>query len=133
MISIGPDAWGRFHPEAIKRLDHVGRWLNVNGEAIFATRPYREYREGDVYFTRTKDNQYVYAISMQWPMERITLKCVRAHPGSEISLLGDGQPLPWQQKEDGLVIEIPARLQPKESRPCEQAYVFKIRQGSTTE
>ncbi len=65
MICIGPDQWGVFHPEAIRRLEYVGRWLEVNDEAIYATRPYKELREGDTYYTRTKDNKHVYAISMK--------------------------------------------------------------------
>ncbi len=126
MISVGPDQWGNFHPEVIKRLDYVGQWLKVNNEAIYATRPYKECKEGDVYFTRTKDNKYVYAISMKWPGNKLRLKSVRAKKGSKISMLGDGGPLDWHHTEDRLVIEIPKKLQNEENRPCRQAYVFKI-------
>jgi alpha-L-fucosidase len=126
MISVGPDQWGNFHPEVIKRLDYVGQWLKVNDEAIYATRPYKEYKEGDVYFTRTKDNKYVYAISMKWPGDKLKLKSVRAKKDSKISILGDEKPLRWHHTEDRLVIEIPKRLQNEDSRPCQQAYVFKI-------
>ena len=129
MISVGPDPWGRFHPEAFKRFEVVGRWLDVNGEAIYGTRPRKEYQEGDVYFTRTKDDQFVYAISMKWPGEALTVRSVRARPHSKVSILGDGGHLEWSQNDEGLVIQIPARLQPEESRPCEHAYVFKIEQG----
>ena len=126
MISVGPDQWGNFHPEVIKRLNYVGDWLKVNDEAIYATRPYKEYKEGEVYYTCTKDKKYVYAISMKWPGEKLKLKSVRAKKDAKISMLGDRRRLDWHQDEDGLVIEITRRFQNEENRPCQQAYAFKI-------
>ena len=126
MICIGPDAWGQFHPEAVRRLDYVGRWLQVNDEAIYATRPWHTVQEGDCYFTRTKDEKRVYAISMKWPGSSLTLESVRARAGSTIRLLGDDEDLAFRQDGTGLTIELPPRLQQPESRPCEQAYAFRI-------
>jgi alpha-L-fucosidase len=126
MISVGPDQWGNFHPEVIKRLDYVGRWLKVNGESIYATRPYQTCKEGDVYYTRSKDNKTVYGISMGWPGETLQLTSVRPTKAARISLLGDGRSLDWRLSADGLVIELPERLQAEENRPCQQAYVVKI-------
>ena len=58
MPAIGPDADGKFDPEAVREFEHTGEWLKINGEAIYATRP-REgslWREGDdIRFTRSKD------------------------------------------------------------------------------
>src|SRR5215469_14561822 len=42
MIGVGPSPRGEFHPEAIRQMRGAGKWLQVNGEAIYATRP----REG---------------------------------------------------------------------------------------
>ena len=39
MPAIGPDADGRFDPEAVRRFEEAGQWLKINGEAIYATRP----------------------------------------------------------------------------------------------
>jgi alpha-L-fucosidase len=134
MVSIGPDGEGRFHPEAIRKLEYAGKWLKVNGEAIYETRPWIQYKEGDdIRFTRSKDNRYVYAISLKWPGERLTSRFVRPRKGSKVFMLGDkagsgvDNGLNWRTDENqGLVIEVPNRLQKPDSRPCEQAYVFKI-------
>jgi alpha-L-fucosidase len=109
MVGIGPDTDGRFHPKAVQDLEDAGRWLAVNGEAIFATRP-REgdrYREGrSVRFTRSKDGRTVYAIVTRRLDGVLVLKTVRPAEGSEIRMLGgDGGPLPWTwSEESGLVV-----------------------------
>lgn len=126
MICIGPDAWGQFHPEAVRRLDYVGDWLQVNGEGIYGTRSWHKVKDGDCYFTRTKDSRHLFAISMTWPGSSLKLDGVRARPGSTIRMLGDEGDLEFSQEEAGLIIDLPQRLQQPESRPCKQAYVFKI-------
>jgi alpha-L-fucosidase len=128
MVSIGPDQHGKFHPTAVKHLEYVGDWLKVNGEAIYSTRPWVTYNEGDdVRFTRSKDNKYIYAISLTWPGAERVLKSIRLSEGSKIHMLGVSNPLDWRMDDDkGLVIELPSRLQVEENRPCKQAYVFKI-------
>lgn len=127
MVGIGPDATGKFHPQAVKDLEEAGEWLAINGEAVYATRPWIQWREGDtVRFTRTKDNQYLYAISLSWPGRSLTLGSVRAREGSSISMLGIEEPLKWRSDDQGLLIEIPAGLQDEAQRPCAHAYTFRI-------
>ncbi|MBI4326826.1 MAG: alpha-L-fucosidase, partial [Chloroflexi bacterium] len=128
MPSIGPDAKGRFHPEAIKRLEYVGAWLKVNGEAIYATRPWERWKEGEnIRFTRSKDAKFIYAISLSWPGESLRLRNLLPRPGSTVRMLGLTEPLEWKMDElDRLAVELPARLQEAANRPCQQAYVFKL-------
>jgi alpha-L-fucosidase len=130
MVGIGPDASGRFHPRIVQTLQETGAWLKVNGKAIYGTRPRSGglWKEGQtVRFTRTKDNQFIYAICLKWPGETLTLRTVRAKPGSIVTLLGVQKPLTWRNdREQGLVIEIPAALQTETNRPCQLAYAFRI-------
>jgi len=130
MVGIGPDARGRFHPKAVEALETTGAWLRINGEAIYSTRPRPGalWKEGEtVRFTRTKDNRFVYAISLRWPGQTLALKSVRAKAGSSIILLGANQPLEWSQESGaGLAIRIPAALQEAGRRPVSMAYAFKI-------
>ena len=111
----------------IDRVSYVGDWLKVNGECIYATRPYLRYHEGtDLRFTRTKDQKSVYVISLKWPGETLKTTLVKANEGSAIRMLGLNQDLKWHAEAGGLVIEIPKELQDEAQRPCRQAYAFKV-------
>jgi alpha-L-fucosidase len=126
-VGFGPPASGKWQPEMVERLEYLGDWLKVNGEAIYKTRSRGGdlWKEGDdVRFTRSKDHRYVYAICLKWPDERLALRSVRAKEGSQIRMLGVPAPLPWRQDADALVITIPADIE--RSKPCAQAYAFKI-------
>lgn len=127
-VGFGPDPNGRWPQEMIDRVAYVGDWLKVNGECIYATRPWNRWHEGkDIRFTRSKDGKYVYAISLKWPGSRLTLGSIKPREGSKIVMLGVKQPMAWRMDEkDGLVIDIPESLQDEAGRPCKQAYAFRI-------
>jgi alpha-L-fucosidase len=106
MLGIGPDSTGRFDPKVIQAIKETGVWLKVNGEAIYATRP-REgnlWKEGDtIRYTRTKDNQTVYAISRSWTGRILRLRTIEPKQGSKIYMLGLAKPLEWKyDKKTGL-------------------------------
>jgi alpha-L-fucosidase len=109
LLIVNLDAQGAL-PEIQKaRLEDIGKWLAVNGEAIYATRKYDTTSEGPVRYTRSKDESTVYAITTEWPGKTLELKSVVPLKGSEIRLLGDNESLKWTYDEaKGLtVIEIP--------------------------
>jgi alpha-L-fucosidase len=111
----------------IERVSYVGDWLKVNGEAIYATRPYLRYHEGkDLRFTRTKDRTFLYLISLKWPGAALESTLARAKESSAIRLIGYNHDLKWQQTADKLTIQMPEELQDETKRPCQQAYVFKV-------
>lgn len=124
-VGFGPMPNGTWPQETVERLEYVGNWLKVNGEAIYSTRPRKTIREGNnIWFTRSKDNRHVYAISMVWPGSSFALRSLQPVHGSPVFMLGVKRPLRWQQNSRGMVIEIPQEV--AENKPCKQAYVFKI-------
>ena len=118
LINIGPRADGTI-PEIMQEcLRQTGRWLRVNGEAIYGTRCWTTYRDGDVRFTRKGDT--LYAIALEWPEDDLKLASLAGVDVVKVEMLGLNEPVKWKQQSDGLVIQPPAK------RPCRYAYTFKI-------
>ncbi len=128
MVGVGPDNTGKFHPKVLEILGYAGKWLEVNGEAIFETRPWQVYKEGEnIRFTSAKDKEYLYIHLLQWPGNTISSKLVSPLKGSEIRMLGVKEPLSWYRKKGELVVNIPTYLQEEKNRPCQQIYVIKVK------
>jgi alpha-L-fucosidase len=132
MVGIGPDGTGKFHPTAVKQLLETGKWLKINGQGIYATRPRAAaWKEGEnIRYTTTKDKKYTYAFTLSWPGKQMTLQTVKPKKDSEIYMLGYEKPLQWSYTKNSLVIIIPEQFQNLALRPCQTAWGFKIEEGN---
>ncbi len=129
LLNVGPTAEGLIPPASVERLAEMGDWMEVNGEAIYGSRLWTHYEDGDmVRYTQVGDD--IYAISLGWPGSQLTLHHVQPAAGSDIHLLGYDQPLSWSyDTADGLTVTLPESLQDEAARPGKYAYSFKIRGG----
>jgi alpha-L-fucosidase len=118
LINVGPTAEGVIPPVMQQTLRGVGEWLRVNGEAIYGTRPWETFKDGNVRFTR-KGNT-LYAIALEWPEEELRLTSLAGKPVLKVELLGSSEAIAWKAEPDALVIQPPSR------RPCKYAYTFRI-------
>jgi alpha-L-fucosidase len=142
LMNVGPRSDGTIPEEVQQVLLSVGSWLKVNGEAIYATRPWIVYGEGPTKviggsFNDTKASDYkaedfrfttkgpmLYAIEMAWPSSgESVIHALGPNSGVKIvrvGLLGASDDLKFEQKADGLHISLPG--QP----PCKFAYAFRV-------
>lgn len=147
-LSLSPMADGTIDPPQKRILLDIGKWLRPNGEAIFATRPWKIHAEGDVNnkfiikrkwnfedataddicYTRSKNNKYLYAIALDYPQDG-TIKCVAlcnetkiAKGGiKSIAYLPTGKKVEYKRTDKDLTITLPA-----DADKDAIAYAFKI-------
>jgi len=129
-------------------LDAIGSWMKTNGEAIYATRPWKVYGEGphavksgafaggstasldssDIRFTQNKRGDVVYALVLGWPTGESfqvknlgTASSAQTSKVANVELLGSVETLKWSQSAESLTVEKPS------VKPCDFAYALKIR------
>jgi len=131
MLNFGPKADGTVPKEYLERLKKIGDWLAINGEAVYATRPFQVYGTGPapkehhnrlpdpipdgvypVRFTRDKANTNLFATALVWPGEKLTLSSLPKGKFDtttiqSVRLLGTTERLKWTQDEAGLHVKLP--------------------------
>lgn len=141
-LSVPVKGDGTIDSDERKIVEGIGKWMAVNSECIYDTRPWKIFGEGpalekvaalsaqgfnegkgkpftheDIRFT-TKGNT-LYAIAMGWPeSKQLLIKSIVFNPQS-VELLGYGK-TDFTASADGLKVSLPAQ------QPCENAFVLKI-------
>ena len=143
LLNISPMADGTIPDNQKQVLSEIGQWLDMNGEAIYSTRPWKVYGQGptkmeksgsfvgrvdytpeDLRFTRSKDGKILYAICLGWPEKALTIKVAKVlneGPDAKITLLGSDQKLKFDLNDEKLLT-----IQPTGSSSGPIATVFKI-------
>ncbi|XP_052780779.1 alpha-L-fucosidase-like isoform X3 [Mya arenaria] len=130
LINVGPTKDGRIIPLFEERLRALGVWLQLNGQAIYGTKPWTHQNDTiakNVWYTSKKNTDGgldVYAILLNFPDPgQFVLGAPTASPDTKVTLLGYSDPLTWKGSK-GISITIPAI--PFNRMPCQYAWVLKL-------
>lgn len=124
LLNVGPMADGTIPDVQIDRIRGIGAWLDINGEAIFGTRPWEraegETEEGTkLRFTRKENSLYVFLLDKPSGHYAV-IPDIGLSDDVKIRLLLDNSTLVWEQYGKGVKIYLP------ESLPDSPAYALKI-------
>jgi alpha-L-fucosidase len=151
LLSVPVRADGTIDSDEVAVVEGIAKWMDVNRECIFGTRPWKVFGEGpasagaalsaqgfnegkgkpftaeDVRFTAKGDT--LYAILLGWPGENATViktlatdsQYVAGEKITSVSLLGYEGKLDWSQDEHGLKVKMP------DKQPCDHAFALKIK------
>lgn len=150
LLNIPIRADGTLDETATGILEDMGKWLAVNGEGIYGSRPWYRFGEGktneiphfvvespftwrDIRYT-TK-GEYLYAYVLAWPPKnRPYVELAFLAPGNtrigaikSVEMLGHDDELEWEHHPDGLRVTFP------KEKPCHFAYGLKIRLPKVTD
>ncbi|XP_049960854.1 alpha-L-fucosidase-like [Schistocerca serialis cubense] len=129
LLNVGPSKDGMIPTIFEERLTDMGKWLDVNGEAIYSTKPWSVQNDtltSGVWYTQSGDNavqKSVYGIILKWPKSgAITLGAPKFKNTSIVTMLGVGKPLQWNASGKKVVITLPNKSQV----PTNWAWVLKF-------
>ena len=148
MLSVPVRGDGTIDSDEVAIVEGIARWMEINRECIFGTRPWKVFGEGpasqsaplraqgfnegrgkpvtaeDVRFTTARDTLYAIQLGVPTQASRIQSlgKTARLldRPIEAVALLGSSEKLEWNQGDDALVISAPR------SAPSPEALVYKM-------
>jgi alpha-L-fucosidase len=149
LLNVGPKSDGTIPEQAQAVLLQMGDWLQVNGEAIYGSRPFAVFGEGptkgpanptaknsdiqeytaqDIRFTTSQDGKILYAAALGWPQNGslVMHTLFRTNPYlpaavCSVQLIGSTDAIPFNQQPDGLHLTLSS------AKPLgDIGYVFRI-------
>ena len=153
LLNVGPKPDGDLPIEQEERLREIALWMFVNHESIYSVRPWVVTNENDIWFTKKKNEDTVFAFVRgkeawkygEW--KELVLRSVQATDKTQVSVLGQNdkvleyqpQVVPkttWKQDADGLHIRAMHAQRLVDNRQWPDPIVLKItnvRPGLTPE
>jgi alpha-L-fucosidase len=135
LLNFPLPASGELDSEELKTLNGITEWMNVNGEGIFSTRPWKVFGEGPSVHAATpskdfdqnerkkgslgpRDIRYaskgktIYAFVQGWPKGQLVLQSLATSSSLQspkvhaVWMLGQSQPLQFTQDGTGLALSL---------------------------
>lgn len=145
LLNVGPRADGSIPEDQVQVLKTIGQWLDVHGEGIYATRPWKIFGEGPTEvvtghlsegrnkefgaedYRITQKGEDLFVFGLDWPKNgEAHIFCLGKKAGnlrqeiSNIHLIDKKIPLNWKHLNDKLIIELP------EEHKSDLAYGVKL-------
>jgi len=108
LLNVGPDPLGCFPDSALERLESLGKWMAVNGEAIYGASYGRPTGIAEAVATRRGDRSYL--IVLEGPDGAVLSLPSGYRHFREATLLGSGRTVQLSSAGEGVEITLPEEL-----------------------
>ena len=106
LLNIGPKSDGTIPNIMVDRLLEIGKWLEINGEAIYGTITNRVSQTEDIKFTLSKDKKTLFAFVERFPAKELVIKGVNAVGEKPIQCFGYNKTLKWENQGSDLIVQV---------------------------
>ena len=140
LINVVQTPEGDLEPDVLEIVDGIGKWTALNGEGIYATRPWKisgenpaatsatplekvgfnerliKFSDKNIRFTTSKDGKTLYAFSLSEPQSDIVIKALGSTAGksecpiASVTMFGGKGDLNWKQTPEALTITKPTTV-----------------------
>jgi alpha-L-fucosidase len=107
LLNVGPNAEGEFPAACIERLQDIGGWMDVNGDAIYGTTagPFTYLSWG----AATRKGKRLYLHVFDWPADGKLRVPMNSKVAGAALLVDPNKPLTLFYESDRVVIELPEK------------------------
>ena len=129
LLNLTQRGRGNFDDSLVQIAKDVGSWLKVNGEAVYASRPFEAWGDSSVIYTRNNGN--VYATLLNWNGGAVTLSALKSGgvtlgTVSKVEMVGSTVAMTFSQNGTGLTVT-PSGSVPALSGIADSQLASKIR------
>lgn len=107
LLNLTQRGRGNFDDSLVQIAKDIGSWLKVNGEAVYASRPFETSGDDSVAYTRNNGN--VYATLLNWNGGAVTLSALKSGgvtlgTVSKVEMVGSTVAMTFSQNGTGLTV-----------------------------
>jgi alpha-L-fucosidase len=133
LLNLTQHGRGNLDTQCTQIAKDIGAWLKVNGEAVYASRPFEVWGDSTVLYTRANGN--VYATLLGWNGGAVTLSALKSGGAtlgtvSKVELLGSTVAMTFSQSGQGLTVtpggSVPALSGISDSQLASKMRVLRI-------
>jgi alpha-L-fucosidase len=127
LLNIGPAPDGTWPEGAYSLLEEMGKWMDINGEAIYGTRAMAPYKDGKVCVNRKGDNTwYLFYMADEGESmpDSVTMKGLTLPQKSVVTVTGTKTRCSWQNGADSFTVNIPSKI--RSNPPSDYVWVMKV-------